>query len=378
MSPVRHVLAPALALTAAPLAAAQDAAPTRAMQVEAAAQARADGEPGRARAILQGLLATSPQDPDLLRRLAMVEADDGRLEVAQATIDRAADLAPDDLDVALARAYILYWRGDRAGSRDAVAAIAARDPDYPELATLRSALMREEAADGVRLRSLTLGGGLSSITLRNGTSRTWNSQELVAAVDLSRRTTVALGVMREDRGVTDSRLSARIDQRIGDGSGYVAATVVPAPDFQEHWSLAAGGSVPLARGVAALVDLRVAEYDTGTITAVQPGLRVALGGDVSLTGQAINIFGGGEGHRLGGSLRLDYRREDRPSVFAIAASYPDAEADSIEQLRSAALGVTVPLSGPLALTAAGSYEDRASSYRRWSGNLALTYRFGPH
>ena len=378
MSFVRRSLAPALALTAAPLAAAQDTVPTRASQVEAATHARSVGKLERARDILQGLLTASPQDADLLRRLAMVEADDGRLHAALETINRAAGLAPDDLDVALARAYILYWRGDLSGSQAAVAAIVARDPDYPELATLRSALMREAAADGVRLRSVTLGGGLSSITLRNGASRTWNNQELVAAVDLSRRTTLAVGVMREDRGAIDNRLSARVDQRIANGSGYIAATLVPAPDFKEHWSLAAGGSVPMAQGVAALIDLRVAEYDTGTITAVQPGLRVALGGDFALTGQAINIFGGGGGHRLGGSLRLDYRRENQPSVFAIAASYPDAEADSVEQLRSAALGVTVPLSGPLALTSAGSYEDRANSYRRWSGNLALTYRFGPH
>lgn len=380
MSFVRHALAPALLLTAAPLAAAQEAptVSTRAMQVEAASQARAAGDIARARDILETLLAASPQDPDLLRRLAMIEADDGRLDTALETIDRAATLAPDDLDVALARAYILYWRGDLDAARTAVSAIAARDPDYPELETLRSALMQGDAGDAMRLRLLSLGAGLSSITLRNGSSQTWNSQEVVAAIDLSRRTTVALGVMREERSATDSRLSARVDRRVGDGAAYLAATVVPDPDFLEHWSLATGGELPVAQGVVALADLRLAEYDTGTIVSIQPGVRVAIGGDVSLTGRAINILGGGQGHRLGGSLRLDYLREDRPSLFAIVASYPDAEAASVEQLRSAALGVTFPLSGPLALTAAGSYEDRANSYRRWSGNLALTYRFGPH
>ncbi len=361
---------------AVPLA-AQDIPTEYSAQVEAAAAARSAGEYDKAREILQSLLALSPDNVDLLRRLAMVEAADGKLDVAMQTINNAARLAPDDLDVALARAYILNWRGETAAAEATAAMISARDPNYPDLAELQASLKRKEKSQGVQLRAISVGAGLSSIKLRNGSSQTWNNQSLVVALDTSADDTVSLGAMREERNASDIRLSARFDKRIDNGFGYVAATVVPNADFQEKWSLAAGGEAAAAPGLTALGDVRVAKYETGMIVAFQPGLRVAFGPDFSVTGKAINIFGGGQSYRLGGSLRLDYGLGRQHSLFAIAASYPDVEADGVQQLRSAAVGFAVPVFERLSLSAAGSYENRANSYRRWTGSLALTHRFGP-
>ncbi len=349
----------------------------RTERIDAAATAQNAGEYSRAREILQLLLRDSPDDPDLLRRLAMVEAADGDLDGAMERIETAVRLAPGDLDIALAQAYILFWRGEPSRSRDIVAEIVAQEPAYPELAVLQNALSRVARQDSPRLRTLSVGSGLSDITLRDGTSRTWNSQDVVAAFDVSRNDTVTFSVNREDRGLVDSRLGARVDHRISNGYWYVAATTVIDPDFQENWSLAGGGEMVATGGLTGLMDMRVAEYDTGTIVAVQPGFRLDLGGDVSVLGRAINLFGGGKDYRLGSSLRLDYRREHSTSLFAVAASYPDVEADDVQQLRSLAAGVAVPLDNAVSLTAATTYEDRDNSYRRWSGTLALTYRFGP-
>lgn len=376
MKVLQHIWAAAFILTSSPLAAGEDTESKRTISVGAAEDARAAGNFDLARTILRKLLVERPDDADLLRRLAMVEAYDGDLDSAIVLINQAAVLAPDDLDIALARGYILFWRGDLAASRIAVEAIEARDPNYPELATLRTAVMRDQTNAGVHLRSLTFGGGLSTIKLRNGTSRTWNTEQLVAAVDLSGQTTLAVGLMREERNVSDNRLSARMDRQFGNGAAYIGVTVVPDPDFQEHWSLAGGAQFRVARGLLAMTDARIAEYDAGTIFSFQPGLEATLANDVFLTGRAINILGGGEGYRIGGSLRLDYRREDKPNFFLIVASYPDAEGNNIEQLRSAAIGTNFPIFEQVSLTAVGSYEDRDNSYRRWSGNLALTYRFG--
>lgn len=378
MKLIFYSLAALIALSGAPLAAqeAQGNLATRAQQIEVAAEARADGDYDRARQILVALLATSPDDPDLLRRLAMVEGGDGRMNVALDQINNAARLAPRDLDIALARAYILNWRGDFAEAQIAVAAIAARDPDYPELAGLQLALERQNNQRELRLRSFSIGSGQSDISLANGTSQTWSNQTLVGALDVSRQGTVMLALMREERSTTDTRLKARVDQRIGDGFIYLAATTVPNPDFLERWSVAAGGELVASEGMSALVDLRVAEYDSGSIVALKPGIRLGLGRDFAITGRAINIFGGGEGYRLGGSLRLDYNHEDTTSLFAIAASYPDAEADGVRQLRSVAVGFAAPVLDRVALSAASSYENREDSYRRWTGTLTLTYRFG--
>tara|TARA_B100001179_G_scaffold222695_1_gene199383 strand:- start:1291 stop:2424 length:1134 start_codon:yes stop_codon:yes gene_type:complete len=365
----------AVGLTFAPLA-AQEPARDRAELLEQAADARDHGDFDRARQILLPLVAAAPDDADLLRRLAMVEAGDGRLDQAKSRIEEAARLAPDDLDVALARGFILYWRGEFAEARTAADAIAARDPDYPELAQLTAALARRQAAAGPRARALSILAGVSDITTATGFSRTWNTQALVAAVDLSDADTVTLGVAREERDAIDTRLSARVDHRIAGGSVYLSASAVPAPDFLERWSIGAGGEFKATDALSALVDVRVADYDTGTIAAFQPGARLALSQDFAISGRAINIFGGADGYRLGGSARLDYGREGGVSLFAIAASYPDAEADGLRQLRSIAAGVGVPVNDTLLLSVAGSYEDRKNSYRRSAGTLSLTYRFG--
>ena len=370
-----RVFALAAVLAASPVA-AQDTASLRAEQIAAAEAARSAGEFDRARDILAPLLAASPDDPDLLRRMAMVDAGAGRLDVARQRIDAAAARAPNDLDIALARGFILYWNGDREAAQDSAQTIAARDPNYPELDALQRALAREEGQQGMRMRSVSVVAGLSDITLQNGASSTWNSQELAVAVDLSGADTLALGIAREKRSAVDTRLRARIDHRIDAGSIYLAASAVPDPDFQERWSVGGGGELNIARNVSVLVDMRVAEYDTGTIVAVQPGLRYTFSRNASVTGRAINIFDDDGTHRLGGSARFDYAFANDASLFVIGASYPDAEADGVRQLRSVAAGVTIPLADALAITAAASHEDRKNSYRRWAGTLALTFRFG--
>lgn len=363
----------AVALASAPVAA--QAQQARAERTDAATAAQAAGAFGEARQILRSLLRESPDDPDILRRLAMVDAADGDLDTAMERIELATRLAPDDLDIALARAYILFWRGNTDQSWVVLDQIEARQPNYPELAGLRAALDRDAQDDGIRLRALSVGLGFSDIKLRSGVTRTWNSQNFVGAIDVSRSDTVILSANREDRGSVDTRMGARVDHRLRNGYFYVAGTAVLEPNFQERWSLSGGGERVVARGVTGLIDLRVAEYDTDTIVAVQPGIRIALAPDFSATGRAINILGGGEDHRLGASLRLDYASELGPSLFAIAVNYPDAEAEDVRDLRSLAAGFTIPVTNLLSLTAAGIYEDRDDSYRRWSGTLALSYRF---
>ncbi len=375
MRSVRHALAPLLTFLACSPLAAQESGNLPSNSLEMAAEARAEGDFLRARQILLSMLAVTPDDPDLLRRLAMVEAGAGRLDLAMVRIDEAASLAPDDLDVALARGFISYWRGDVAGAERAAAAISARDPNYPELNQLRAALDRKDATENFGIRSLSISSGISEITLVSGINQTWNNQSLDAAFDVSGDDSISVSIMREERSAIDTRIGGRIDYRIVDGFVYLAGASVPAPDFLERWSLGAGGEMRVQEGVAALVDLRVADYNTGTIVAFQPGLRFAVDRDFTITGRAINILGGDEGYRFGGAVRLDYGRERTTSLFLIAASYPDAEADGLRQLRSLAAGAGMPISDTVAMRIAASYEDRQDSYNRYAGTLALTYRF---
>ncbi|MCP9223613.1 YaiO family outer membrane beta-barrel protein [Erythrobacter sp. LQ02-29] len=375
MTAFRRVLFWWLLAVAAPLAAQTPEMP-RTERIEQADRARAEGNFEQARAILSALLADAPDDAGLLRRLAVVQAADNDLDAAQATIDRALRLAPDDLDIQLARGNILSWRGQTHQARAQAAAMVAVAPDYPELDQLQARLMRAEAGDRPRIVALSVVTGFSDISFDNRDGQTWYSQSVAAGARLSDDLSAALAVEREKRASTDTRLSARIDRRIDQGFIYLSGSVVPNADFRESWSMGAGGEYALGGRATALLDLRYADYGTGGVFVAQPGIRLSLARDVALSARAINLFGGGNDYRLGGALQLDYRPEGRMGVFASAASYPDVEADQVRQLRSGALGVVVPLNTGLTLTAIGAYDDRKDSYRRLSANLVLGFRFG--
>ena len=320
-------------------------------------------------------LATSPENPDLLRRLAMLEAGAGHLDLALKHIEHAASRVPNDLDVALARAFILYWRGDIEGAQRAAASISAQDPDYPELGLLESALRRQDSPDASEPVTLYVSAGVSHIITAGNAQRTWTSQNLAASVARRGGYTLTLSAEREDRGPIDTRIGARLDRRVDGGFLYLAATATPDPDFKDSWSVSTGGDFAVSDRFAIPLDLRVAEYAVGTIVAVQPGLRVLPYPGFALTARAINIFGGKSGHRFGGALRADYATEGELAFFLTTASYPDAENDGIRQLRSIALGTSLPLTDTVGLRFSGSYENRDQSYRRYSGVLTLTYRF---
>ena len=374
---IRRAVLACLALVAMTAPAfAQDGAAPREAQLETIEQARIAGDYAQAREGLERLLAQSPDDADLLRRLASVSAAQGRLDEAQRQIDRASRIAPDDLDIQLARANILYWRGDFDGAERQAAAIASLEPGYPELDILRAKLDAERRRDAVRVTALAIGGGISEIQFDNRGDETWSSQTAALGLALSRDSGIGFAVEREERAVTDVRLSARADHRLGDNSIYVSGSVVPDPDFRESWGIGAGGEADIGKNARLLVDLRYADYRNREVFVAQPGLRVALGDAFSVTGRAINLFGGGEDYRIGGALQLDYRPEQRPGGFAVVSSYPDVEADGVRQLRSAALGIDLPLAERLTLTTVAAYEDRKNSYRRISGNMVLRIRFG--
>ena len=357
-------------------AAAQDGPEPRETKLEHVERDRAAGDFARARKGLEDLLAQYPDDPDLLRRLATVRAAEGDLDEAQSVIDRALTLAPQDRDIQMARANILFWRGERLAAQQQAEAIASVAPDYPELDAILAKLAQREVQQRVRLTALTIGGGVSDIAFDNRAGETWSSQDASVGISLGGNTGASLAVEREERATTDVRISGRLDQRLGRHVAYVSGSVVPKADFRERWSIGAGGEVALSNRLMALVDMRYADYRERTVFALQPGLRFSFDDATYVTARATNLVGGGEDYRLGGSLQLNYRPEGRLGGFVVLASYPDVEEDGVRQLRSAASGLSVPLGNGFTLTAVGAYDDREGSYRRLSGTLVLGFRFG--
>lgn len=351
-------------------------AQTRADEREAVQDAYVAGDFARAEELLAGLLKNSPDDPDLLRRLAAVQAAKGDVELAQATIDRAYGLAPGDPDIQLARANILFWRGRLAEAELQAGKVAQAQPDYPGLAALQSGIRREKDARRFRLRAVGIGASVSDADFASGISQTWYVQRGSVSAQWGEGRTASIDVEREERRVTDTHVAARVDIATGGNRYFVAGTVTPNPDFRETWSLGGGTEVALGRNSTLLADGRFAEYPGDDVAAFGLGLRQNLSARLQVSARSIHLFGGGDDYRFGASLRADYNHLHLGDFFAIVASYPDVENDGAQQLRAVAAGARFPLSDRVTIGLTGEYESRENSYDRTAVSLDLRWRIG--
>lgn len=343
---------------------------------EAVQEAYVAGDVVRAEQLLAELLTKSPQDPDLLRRLAAVQATKHDLGMAQATIDRANDLAPEDPDIQLARANILFWRGRIAEARLQVGQIAQRHPDYPGLDTLQTSLREVVEARRFRLRSVGAGASVSDASFASGASQKWYVERGSVSAQWGEGRSASLDIEREERLATDTHIAGRVDIAEGSNRFFLAGTVTPNPDFRETWSLGGGAEVPMGKHSTLLIDGRFAEYTGDDVAAFGFGLRQSLSSRLQLSARSIHLFGGGDDYRFGGALRADYSHPQLADFFAIVASYPDVENDGAQQLRAVAVGARRPLSNRLTLGLTGEYESRENSYDRTAVSLDLRWRIG--
>ncbi len=343
---------------------------------QAAHTAYVTGDFDRARDLLETLLSVSPDDPDLLRRLAMVHAASNNLQEAQDSIDRAIALAPTDGDIQLARANILFWRDKFSDAQKQAEQLASTRPDYPGLSDFNKSFQRSREARRVHIRSLNLGATLSDADFEFGSSQTWQVQRASTAIAWAESSVAALEVEREDREAIDTRIAARLDLPTGPHRIFAMASVTPSADFRENWSAGAGAELALGKRNTLLLDGRFAEYRSDDVTALGAALRHSFAPDFAATIRSIHLFGGGESYRLGGSLRTDYTPEGGPGLFAIVASYPDTEIDGTRQLRAVAGGARFDLTDNLVLRVSGEYESREDSYKRSAASVDLTWNFG--
>lgn len=343
---------------------------------EAVQEAYVAGDFVRAEQLLTGLLAESPEDPDLLRRLAAVLAAKGDLRLAEATIDRAFRLAPEDPDIQLTRANILFWRGNIAEAELQAGQIAQRHPNYPGLETLNASLRQAAEARKLQLLSLGAGASLSDARFASGASQTWYIQRGSLSAQWDEGRSASLEIEREERLTTDIHFAGRVDITEGRNRFFLAGTVTPNPDFRETWSLSGGGELALGKHSTLLLDGRFAEYTGDDVAAFGVGFRQSLSTRLQVSARSIHLFGGGDDYRFGGALRADYSHPRLADFFAIVASYPDVENDGAQQLRAVAVGARRALSDRLTLGFTAEFESRENSYERTAVSLDLRWRIG--
>lgn len=343
---------------------------------EAAQKAYVAGDFFSAKELLSELLLQSPSDPDLLRRLAAVQAALNDVSAAQAMIDQAIGLAPDDPDIQLARANILFWRGYLSEARAQARQVAMKHPGYPGLYDMQETFRRAGKERRFQLRSLGVANSISKANFASGSNQIWYAQRGSISTQWAGRNIAVLDVERAQRLARDTRISGRIDLPLGQSRYFVAGSITPKSDFRESWSVSGGAEIGFGITTTLKVDGRFAQYRDDNVVAIGAGLGRRISPELEISARSIHLFGGGEGHRLGGILRADYRHPRIPEIFAIAASYPDVEADGTRQLQTVAAGSRFALSEKITLGLTGEFESRKSSYERAALVVDLRLRIG--
>jgi len=339
-----------------------------------AQQALEQGAPDTAIAGYQALLAERPDDPDLLRRLAVAQAAAGRYDAAITTIDRAAALAPDDYDIRLARARILLWSGRVGAARKEAQVVRRAAPDYPDLAGVEQAIAAAEQTP--RRAGIAIAGSLADVDIGGG-DQTWKTLGATLYGNLDRNLVGAAGVEWERRRVTDTRLNAALTWLRPYGEFRASIGGTPQADFRDRWSIGAGADLRLTRNAVLIGDIRRSQYDGLNVVAATPGIRFETRArDRALTLRWINIFRSDGDYQTGVSGRIDAELGGDRRVYLGAATYPDTEAGITRQVRSGFVGGALPIGDRLALGLTAEYERREQSYTRKAISLSLTWRFG--
>jgi YaiO family outer membrane protein len=347
------------------------AAQTAQQDYEAGVAARHAGHPEEALTHLERAAAAEPGNADIHLQIGFANLAMGRLDAAETAFRRTLDLAPDYADARLGLARVDQRRGDRAA---ALAELDRIDPGHSEANQLRRQIESAVPERPWRWR-VDLDGSYSRI---EGLPD-WQSATLLVQHRPRANTTIGLTADTTRRfDQTDTYGEARVDYRFSPGGyAYVLAGGTPGADHRPKWQLGAGASVRVHGGPYATVlrlDLRQADYPTGDVQTVNPGIEQYLTGRAWITAQWINVWDN-DTHSSGWLIRGDVMPTDRLRLFAGAAKAPDLDAGVVIRTTSLFGGLSIDVGDRYTLRLSYTHDDPEGSANRATMAIGMGYRF---
>jgi YaiO family outer membrane protein len=339
---------------------------------EQAVAARLRGQPAEAVRLLEPLTAAEPGNTDAQVQLGYAYLALNRLDEAHRAFEAVLVIAPAYADARLGLARVAQRRGDRAG---ALRELAALDPGDAEVRSLREQI--EDDPPATRW-SLDVEGSYAAV---DGPQPDWKESAIQLRHRLTDRTAVAARIEASRRfGMTDVYMEGLIDQTFGERArAYLLLGGTPDADFRARWQVGAGGSLRVSDGGTATVltlDLRHAEFPTGDVQTVTPGIEQYLfEGRAWLTGRWINTFDDAGRHLSGYLVRADVQARDGVRLFAGFSNAPDTSEGVVVDTRSYFGGISVDLDEKVTLRASAAFEDSDTGADRTQLGLGLGWRF---
>jgi len=347
------------------------AAQTAQQDYEAGVAARHAGNPEEALKRLVRAAEAEPGNADIHLQIGFANLAMGFLDAAEAAFRRTLELAPEYADARLGLARVAQRRGDRA---EALAEINRILPGNAEADQLRRQIEAATPEQAWRWR-IDLDGSYSHIE----NLPDWQSTTLVVQHRPGPNTTIGLTADTTRRfDQTDVFGELRADYRFSSGgSVYFLAGGTPGADHRPRWQLGAGTAIRVYSGPYATVlrlDLRQADYPTGDVQTVNPGVEQYLTGRAWITAQWINVWDSST-HSSGWLLRGDVMPTDRLRLFAGAADAPDLDAGVVIRTTSLFGGLSIAVGSRYTLRLSYTHDDPQGSANRATMAIGMGYRF---
>jgi YaiO family outer membrane protein len=349
--------------------AAPAAAQTAQQDYEAGVAARRAGSPEEALRLLGRAVEAEPENADIHLQIGFAQLAMGRLEAAEVAFRRTLELAPDYADARLGLAQVAHRRGDRATALAELDRIGPGNAEADQLRRQIEAVVREWQW------RIDLDGSYSRIK----NLPDWQSATLTVQHRVGDNTTVAATAETTRRfDQTDTYGEARVDHRFAPGGNvYFLVGGTPGADHRPKWQLGGGAAVRVHGGPYATIlrlDLREADYPTGDVQTVNPGVEQYLTGRAWITAQWINVWDSST-HSSGWLLRGDVMPTDRLRLFLGAADAPDLDAGVVIRTTSLFGGVSIDLADRYTLRLSFTHDDPEGSADRATIAMGMGYRF---
>ena len=362
-------LALTLGLAATPLQ-AQQAAGDNAYDNAVAARLR--GDPAEAVRLLEPLVAADPQNADAQVQLGYAYLGLDRPDDAAVAFEAALALAPQYADARLGLARAALQRNDRAGALEQLRLLG---PGNADGAALRSQI---EAQPMPTRWALDFDASYAAV---EDSRPDWKEGALQLRYTPNADFAVAGRIQTSRRfGLTDTYLEAVGERAIGERvRAYALLGGTADADFRPRWQAGIGGSVRVTDGpfpTVLTLDLRHAEFATGDVQSVNPGIeQYVLGGRAWLTARWINTFAEDDRHLSGYLLRGDVLLNDGLRVFAGYSNAPDTSEGVVVDTRGYFGGLSVDLTPGVTARLSAAVEKSDTAADRTQVALGLGWRF---
>jgi YaiO family outer membrane protein len=328
--------------------------------------------------MVREMVAADPRDVEARMLEARLLAWAGRNGEAETAIAAILAAQPGNSDALALAGAIAWYRGDVAAARARYEAAVAISPSDQEA---QLGLARAVAALSAGQEwAWRVDMGVDFTRSGGGSQKDWQEGFMRVGRKLSAATQVHLFAQHSHRfGEVDRFLEIGAEHSVAPwlrGSVAIGGTV--AADFLPRRRIDAGGAVRVAADPGLLtatwltVDARHADYRSGTVAHVAPGVQQYLfDGRVWVTGRFLMMKNEFDKHPTGWEMRVDWQAWDKVRLFAGYADVPETTDNVTLPSTSRLIGAVFGIADDMDITLSASRQDP----KRETIGAALSVRF---